>query len=134
MEPPGRIHQDDNFDVIGYEGEVIEKLVGVLDQDAPDNQPTLIYLKTKNRTWQKYFLDAGLGFWEDWGDIEYDDDDKIIDYGAMFNLTGHLIKSITCRDGNIVIEFDNGDKFILQLIDPEKDDTAGEVILIRQNT
>lgn len=130
---PGRIHQDDHFDVAGFDGETLECLVGIGDKDDPDDHPILIYLKTTNKTWQKFFLDAYLGFWEDWGDIEQEDGGKSIDYGAMFTLTGKTIKNIKCRDRKIVIEFANGDQFILKHINREDDDTECEVVFKQQS-
>jgi len=115
---PGRIHQDDNFDVAGFEGEILEEIIGIVDEDE---NPILIYIKVSNKTWQKYFLDAYLAFWEDWGDIEYEEGDISIDYGNMFNIKEKRIKFIKCRDCRLIVELENGEALILKHKSTDRD-------------
>lgn len=135
MKAPGRIHQDDNFDVKGFEGEIIEELFGIADKNDSDNKPILIYIKVTNLTWQQYFLDAILAFWEDWGVIEFDEDyDKLVDYGEIFKLKGQAVKEIKCRNCKISIVLANGDQFILQHIYSNDENSDCEVIFKQSNT
>src|SRR5215216_4387154 len=70
MEYPGRIHQDYDFDVAGLEGCRVEELSGIVDIPDPDNIPIFINLKVTGHSWQRFFVDAGIGFWEEWPYLE----------------------------------------------------------------
>ena len=76
MDPRGRIHQDNNFDVKGLDGEKVQEILGLVEEDNPDDQPIMVYLKVTNNRWQKYFIDARIGFWEEY-DFKRDNNDKI---------------------------------------------------------
>ena len=68
MEPPGRMFQDQNFDVHGLEQCKIERLIGLVSHDRPEDRPIVVNLKVEGGSWQRFFLDAGIAFWEDWGE------------------------------------------------------------------
>ena len=56
-----------------------------LSDPSKPNQPDIIYIKTKEKGWQQFFLDAGLGFWEDWEKFEKEYEDEFyIDYVDFF--------------------------------------------------
>jgi len=124
MSIPGRIYQDDNFDVVGFEGTEIEHILGLVDCQDSDDNPIVVNMKVVNRSWQRYFLDAFIGFWEDWGELtdEEDEDTRFVDYADKFKLIGKKIKNIKCRDGRIVTLFESGDELILELVDHKADD------------
>jgi hypothetical protein len=106
MEPPGRMFQDQNFDVHGLEHCKIERLIGLVSQDRPEDRPIVVNLKVEGVSWQRFFLDAGIAFWEDWGkliDEEEDEDTFFVDYGDRFALQGERISSIQCRNSCIML-------------------------------
>lgn len=93
--------QDSSFVVAHLEGREVEALLGVVEgQD--DLKPILMLLKPEGRPWQKLFLDAGLGFWQQWPDLdlsEYDDDGtyRRVDYMDLFSLHPATIREIECE-------------------------------------
>ena len=135
MKSPGRIYQDYNFIVSGFDGCEIEELLGLVDINAPDTQPIVVNLKATNHSWQRFFLDTGIGVWEDWGELvdEVEENEtKIVDYGDLFNLKGKIISSITCVNSQIKIKCESGLELVLRFID-EKDLESDSEILISKN-
>lgn len=130
----GRIYQSDNFEFQEFVGEKIEALLGIVMQNDSDNHPLVINLKTTNKSWQRYFLDAWVCFWEDWGELvdNADDNDRFVDYGKMFELEGKVITSIKCVNCRVIIEIEKRNQFTLQLIDTVKDDTESEIKFIKK--
>ncbi len=109
MNKIGRIYQNKDFDVAGFTGEKIEEILGVVDHSEADNHPMVINLRTENQPWQRYFLDAGIGFWENWGELvdKEDEDNRFVNYGEIFQLKRKVIQFIKCRNGKISIEMEN---------------------------
>jgi hypothetical protein len=100
-ENAGRLFQDVQFDVTHLRGAIVDEVVGVIAHDD-DLQPALILLKPSDCPWQQFFLDVGVGFWEQWpdsviGDTRADDAYKHVDYAVRFGLRGAMILDITCR-------------------------------------
>jgi hypothetical protein len=99
----GRLFQDYQFEVTHLRGCIIEKLIGVIaNEDRDELQPTLLLLKPAYWLWQRFFLDMGAGFWEQWlaTDIEQelaDDNCKYVDYAERFALRGAKIREINCQ-------------------------------------
>lgn len=131
---PGRIYQDDNFDVIGFEGLAIESLLGLVDfeEGADDDEPIVVNLKIEGQSWQQFFVEFFCGFWEDWGELideeDLDDGVKMVDYTQRYGLTGLKITAIACRDIRIMIDLEDVRQFRLELVDPEDEDTGSRVI------
>jgi hypothetical protein len=79
---------------------VVEELIGVIAYEH-DLEPALILLKPVNRPWQKFFLDVGAGFWEQWPDLNIvdfcaDDAYQYIDYAERLKVRGAIILEISC--------------------------------------
>ena len=135
-EPRGRLYQESEFIFDEFNSLKIERLI-VCENNK--SEPILIYIKVKNRNWHQYFLDAGIGFWENWDeleDIEDDDNFKYVDVTEKLNLKGKLIIKIHCspdlNNSRIVIEFENNEKLILKCINPEIFDSECELIKITE--
>jgi hypothetical protein len=118
---PDRIHQDFDFDVAGLEGCRVEELLGIVDIPNPDNIPIFINLKVTGHSWQRFFVDIGIGIgiWEEWPYLEDNTDDEIrvVDYATLYQVKGQSIGSIQCRDAIFTITFESGAKLVLKSID-----------------
>jgi hypothetical protein len=135
MSPKGRLYQDANFVVTDLDGFLIEHLVGTVysKRPSPDDEPIVIYLKAQNQAWQRFFLDAWIGFWEDCGEDviaeeEKDDEIRFVDYAAMFEIRGKKIISIACINSQICIAIEKTGTVVLALVEPEKDDNKSKVV------
>lgn len=132
--PRGRIYQDSEFSFEEFNELRVEQIIVCENRKA---EPIIVYLKVENRNWHQYFLDAGIGFWENWDeliDVEDDVDYKHIDSTDKFKLRGKRIAKIYCKpdskNSKIVIEFDNQDELILRCVDPKIFDSEYELIKI----
>ncbi|WP_299685835.1 hypothetical protein [uncultured Dokdonia sp.] len=131
-EPRGRLYQESEFVFDEFNGLKIEQLIVCENHKS---EPILIYIKVRNRNWHQYFLDAGIGFWENWDnleDIEDDEQFKYVDSTEKLNLNGKQISKIYCttdfKNSSIVIEFKNKEKLILKCVNPEIFDSECELI------
>ncbi len=134
-EPRGRLYQESDFIFDEFDGLKIERLIVC---ENAKSEPILIYLKVENRNWHQYFLGAGIGFWENWDELEDIEDDeqfKYIDSTEKLNLNGKHIYKISCttdsNNSQIVIELENKEKLILKCVNPEIFDS--ECVLIKTN-
>lgn len=131
-EPRGRIFQDSQFDFIEFNGLRIEKLI--VCQDTDSKEPILIYIKMENRNWHQYFLDAGIGFWENWDDIDIEDDSyDFIDFTYRYDLKHEVVNQIYCRpdinNSRITLVLKSTSRLILKCKEPEIFDSKCELIL-----
>jgi hypothetical protein len=130
MKPQGRIYQDSNFNVSEYTENTLEKLIGWISNTEKPNEPDIIYIKTKEKNWQQFFLDTHIGVWENWGKFEKEEEDeKYIDYTLKFNIEGQKINSINCHNGTITLKLESNKTIKLQLIDPENNDTSSILVI-----
>ncbi|MEA2602512.1 MAG: hypothetical protein QOF89_3504 [Acidobacteriota bacterium] len=96
-EPQGFLFQEEEFQLDELEGCTLERLVG--HSAAKDESPHAIFLKATNRHWQRFYLDAGLGFWDEESDDEALEElagEPAIDYGLRFGIVGARIGMIQC--------------------------------------
>jgi hypothetical protein len=136
MSPKGRrLYQDSNFVVTHLDGFLVEHLVGAVDSEqlGLDDEPIVIYLKAQNQAWQRFFLDAWIGFWEDCGEDGIAEEEKrdgvrFVDYAAMFEIRGKKIVSIACINCQIRIAIEKTGTVVLALVEPEKDDCKSKVV------
>lgn len=128
----GRMFQDINFTVKSAKGKKLEQLIGVEDTDSPERGPILIYIKMEGISWSQYFLESCFGVWENWGEIDTEDEAYTYpDYGKKFEVEDQIIKAAYCKDSEITLEFENGEKLILKYKDP--DDWEGDTEMIIEN-
>jgi len=121
--------QDINFKVKSASGKKLEQLIGVEDSESPESGPILIYIKMEGISWSQYFLESCFGVWENWGEIETDDEAYIYpDYGKKFEVEGQIIKAAYCKDNEITLEFETGEKLTLKYKDPEDWDGDTEMV------
>ncbi len=133
--PRGRLYQHHEFVFDELDGLKIEQLVVCKDGES-NNEVIQVFLKMENRNWHNYFLDAGIGFWENWDTpppIEESDEDTLyVDYTEKWALSGKRIEKVYCtKDQNnskIVIELENKEELVLKCICPEIFDSAYDLI------
>jgi hypothetical protein len=127
----GRLFQDENFVVEGFEGQKLEQLIGVEDADQAECGPILVYIKTKNSTWQRFFLDVCFAVWENWDEVEDEDESyRHVDYAAKFGVQNLIIQGIYCKNNEITLVFEPKTKLILKYVDATIFD--GEVMMVRE--
>ena len=127
----GRMFQDINFTVKSAKGKQLEQLIGVENQDCPGSGPCLVYIKMEGVSWSQYFLDVCFGVWENWGEIDTEDDAYTYhDYAEKFEVKGKIVKSAYCKENEITLEFETGEKLILKYKDPDDWDGDTEMVKI----
>lgn len=131
-EPRGRLYQDSEFEFNEFNGLKIEKLL--VCENPETKEPILIYIKVENRNWHQFFLDAGIGFCENWDEIDIEDDSyDFIDSTDKFNLKYKVINRIYCKpdlnNSRITLELKNNAKLILKCKDPKVFDSDCELIM-----
>lgn len=129
----GRMFQDMNFTVKSAKGKKLEQLIGLENPDNPDGGPVLVYIKIEGISWSQYFLDVCFGVWENWGEIEKDDAFVQVDYAKKFGVENQVIQSVYCKDNEITVELQNGEKLVLKYKDPEDWDGNTEMVKITGN-
>ncbi|MDB2539183.1 hypothetical protein N9X23_02320 [Flavobacteriales bacterium] len=131
-EPRGRLYQDSEFEFDEFNGLKIEQLI--VCENPETKEPILIYLKVENRNWHQFFLDAGYGFWENWDEIDTEDDSyNFIDCTDKFDLKGQIISRIFCEpdlnNSKITLDLENSMKLILKCKDSNIFDSNSELII-----
>ena len=127
----GRMFQDMNFTVKSAKGKKLEKLIGVENHDDPDRGPVLVYIKMQGISWSQYFLDVCFGVWENWGEIDTEDDMfSYVDYAKKFDVENQVIVSAYCKESEIVLEMESGKKLVLRYKIPEEWDGDTEMVLM----
>lgn len=133
-ESRGRLFQGDSF--IFTEFNDLKVLKFIECQNPENNSSSMVYIKTENSSWHRFFLSVGFGFWEDWGKTEIEEDDgfNYIDRTANFGISDKKILKIHCEPDHdncqIIIEFETHQKIILRNIDRNEFDSDCEVILV----
>lgn len=126
----GRMFQDLNFTVKSAKGKKLEQLIGVEDPENPERGPILVYIKIEGISWSQYYLDVCIGVWENWGEIEPEDETSVHrDYAAKFGVAEKIIRSVYCKDSAITLEFETGEKLILKY--KEADDWDGDLEMVK---
>lgn len=126
----GRMFQDINFTVKSAKGKKLEQLIGVELPDNPDGGPVLVYIKMQGVSWSQYFLDVCFGVWENWGEIDTEDDSyTYIDYAEKYGVKDQYIKTAYCKDNEITLEFETGEKLVLKYKD--QDDWDGDTEMVK---
>ncbi|MBW3518772.1 hypothetical protein [Flavobacterium sp. NKUCC04_CG] len=132
--PSGRIYQDSNFVVSEFADAILEGLIGMEDQI--DREPLIVFVKIKDKNWNRYFLNGAIGFWENWQETEVDqseahiDEVVYVDYMDKYALHDKTIKTVECKNAQISLTFTDGSQFILKEVAPENPDSASEVLYI----
>jgi hypothetical protein len=121
-----RIRNDQNFICHSLAGKTVESFKGYYEGDLINGTDFILIRVKGNDLYQRFFLDATIGFWEEWdeetalADLE---DMHETDIGENYSLKNSKIRKIEC-EGNantpssIYFEFDNA-KLCLENIDKD---------------
>lgn len=128
--------QEASFTVKSVKGKKLEQLIGAEDPDNPERGPTSIFLKLENANWSEYYFDVCFGTWGDyetkkWEEVEiHEEDYTYLNYAEKFGLEGQIVKSAYCKENEITLEFETGEKLILKYKDPDDWDGDTEMVKI----
>lgn len=133
---PIRIHQDENFIVNGFSGKQLEQLIGLELIEEP-GIPFIVFIKAEDNRLQRFFLDAGIGFWE-YAESMEDEEEEVfvfVDYIQKFNIKNRKISNIYCEKqhnvSQIVLVLEDSQKFLLRYKNPEIVDSECELVLVK---
>lgn len=114
----GRVRQDVAWLMPELAGRRVEALVGVVHRDDADVLPIVVNMQLDDGLWHRFFLDAGLAFWEQWpefADEEPEGDDvRYVNYGQQHSLVGETLRSVEARPSKpadlaeLTLRFDSG--------------------------
>lgn len=95
-----RLINDHQFECQNLAGKTVESCMGFTETGI-ENEVDVIILKVKElELYQRFFLDAAIGFWEELdykSAIDDFEDLKKIDIGELYSLAGKRISSIICH-------------------------------------
>lgn len=118
-EPRGGLFQDEAWVSRELVGCPLERFLGLLDE--PGGEPLVFFLEPGGVHWQRFYLDAGLGFWGEVGDREVAEElegEAVIDWGERFGIAGEAIGVVKCEPGpRLRIEVGSGE-IVLETTDP----------------
>jgi hypothetical protein len=114
----GRLFQDEAWSFGDLYGSTLERLLVHVDEAT--GSPSVVFLRASGHFWQRFFLDAGLGFWGEYEDLEIDtelEESSLVDYGHKLELIGQRLGHVQCDPGpRIRVATSSGD-FILETTD-----------------
>lgn len=140
-EPRGRIQNGSVFEMRELEGRTISSLVAYrCGRETPEAVSVVGILLHGAPHWHRFFLDAGIGFWEEWpaDEVFQDFDDcRRLDKTLKWPISGSRIIQAACELGpGSVSRFgwtlDNG-KLFLSYSD-ETNDESETVLLFEAQT
>jgi len=94
-----RLVNDHSFTCDSLKGMIVERLFAFYEEDNSDNIYMIVLKLQEKELWQRFFLDAGLGFWEEWNEefvMEDFEGDPKVDLAEIHKISGSSLKSITC--------------------------------------
>lgn len=86
----GRLGQDLRFTILEVAGRPLRRLAAI---HAADGELLCLYLEVDRPGCHRLFLDAGLAFWEDWGELPPDDAEEARDLIAAWDLEGAVVSA-----------------------------------------
>lgn len=121
-----RLINDFSFECTDLVGMHVEAFFGFYEEGCPHCIDMIMVKLREKDLWQRLFLDAGCGFWEEceneaaFGDYE---DEPMIDFGSEFKLNGQWVKRIACQGvegqgSSMIFEIGN-QKLLLKYADQE---------------
>ncbi len=90
-----------SFVVEDVSGCTVEALLGVVDADDPQAQPSILFIKMSDRPWFRFFLDAGFGVWAETTPVDVESDLSedgflVQDIGLKFGIVGTIVADASC--------------------------------------
>ena len=100
----GRIENDSDFDMRECVGRAIESLVAYrCEGETPESVDVVGVLFHGAPYWHRFFLDAGIGFWEEWpaAQVFSDFDDcQRLDMTRRWPISGARVIDAVCESGS----------------------------------
>ena len=107
--PRGRLANDVAFRLDELVGQPLERLVALQEAPAACGEDDgarvpawIVWLRPRGvRYWQRFFLEAGCGVWEEWSDDGFEEDaaDSVrVDVAERWSLGGQRIVAAECRE------------------------------------
>jgi hypothetical protein len=133
----GRVYQGNEFVISELAGYRIDRMIGLVPREGPDDAPVAINMLPEGATWQRFFLDAGLAFWEDWRDLTDEENEafRFVDYGEREHLRGELIREVRTSPvgkygfARLTIELASERRIALFFLDNENMDTEVRIFI-----
>ncbi|MFK7937235.1 MAG: hypothetical protein AB8G22_27215 [Saprospiraceae bacterium] len=130
----GRIHQDPTFVFSEFDGLKIQQLV--VSQNRETKEPIIVFIKVEGKNWHQYFLDAGMGFWEDWDiaivEDESDESYEYLDLTEQYAVRNQVISGVMCKkdqnNSKIVIALTDKSQLVLRCRNAHEFDSACELV------
>ena len=131
-----RLVNAERFNCTELTGLTVENCYGLYAADDPQELIFLIIKLREQTLWQRFFLDAGIGFWEVWDEATVTDDmadHVVVDIGQQYALPGREVSRIVCapepdEQGAAAIWFDVGGVcFKMSFMDALNDDTSTQI-------
>lgn len=94
-----RLVNGHSFNCSSLKDMTVEKFFAFYEEGNSDNIYMIILKLQEKELWQRFFLDAGLGFWEEWNEESVMEDfegDPMVDLAEIYKIAGNSLQSITC--------------------------------------
>ncbi len=110
------IRQDEETEVPELRGARCDEMRAVVSASPPDSVE-VVYLLSSG-VWHRFFLDAGLLFWEEGlapdADGDLADGARYVDIAEQLGVRGRTFELIAMKDSVLTIEFSNGARLRLR--------------------
>ena len=135
MEPRGCRFQERSFTVGDLVGRRIEEL---WVSPATPAHAEMVFLKLAGLPWQRFYLEAGLGFWDEYSEVATFEDYAGMtrtDVGQRFDIVGKRVERAECladrphHASRVVLELEAG-RVELRLVAPTDFESDAELVYI----
>lgn len=85
------------FTYVDLNGRKIEQLLGFTNEEGA---PIVLFLKVEGHLWQRFYIDAGLHFWNEVSDADARDElsqDPYVDFGERLGVVGQTVGIIVAE-------------------------------------
>ena len=131
-----RLKNEHSFTCLNLTGMMVESIIGFNESHHKNGVDMIIMKFKEHNLHQRFFLDAGIGFWEEWSENDalndYEDVEKI-DLAKKYSLKNKRVSNIECHGSigilsSFVFEFENT-KLKLHYINKQDSESDTEIIL-----
>ena len=95
-----RIINGNNFNCLNLRGLQLENFIGFYEGGLSEGINILLIKFKEKNMWQCFFLDAGIGFWEEYDQVSaFEDYDVLaqIDIREKYRIGNSIVQSICCE-------------------------------------
>lgn len=134
--PRGRLFQHEAFRSLDLQGCIVERARCWRGSHDRANGCSILWIKPEGRPWQRFFLDAGRSFWEEWDDetnlSEFEElEDEAHELDSLQGLVLGKVEAATFGDGGSALRIGLGGNGALWLLplDPRSLDTEALLLV-----